>query len=396
MPQEGGRHPLRHRLILDLRPPSDFHAFHLARSYQIEVCSLGSRYSYLPTREQPFLVIANVSERLTVLDAMKDYSAAQIVFLCYSQDLWRKIDGPVTEAGIFFEKAKDRGLLRSWSTPQSRLLSSDDVPTLLFQPSNAVKRLVMQIENSHTGTAQRRVLDLGCGAARDLIWILHRYRETQAKPGLARTIWRAVGLDNWKATLTRARKEMRELGLRHSEDAMQPACEALVWANCSDAGPIVPLAGTGKGKAIADDTSVAGEVESLRIIRGLGLTMDAADPLPEHLRYDLIICVRFYPLPTLSRLASLVKMNGYVLISHFVSLEEDDKEAVSQRQPSAIIDYDSPPHERRMRPGQIEELVQTWNASGTEHWVIHEDTFEPIEDGRIVRSVALRKGMPPS
>ncbi len=70
------------RLVLDLRPDAAFHREHLVQSYHIApVSELKSRYSYLPPRNVPFLVLADALQRDDVIEAFATISSARIVLL---------------------------------------------------------------------------------------------------------------------------------------------------------------------------------------------------------------------------------------------------------------------------------------------------------------------------
>ncbi|CBQ72254.1 conserved hypothetical protein [Sporisorium reilianum SRZ2] len=383
------------RLVLDLRPASAFHQAHLFASYHISpISELKSRYSYLPPRNVPFLVLADHAQHDEAAEAFSSIPSARLTFLAQQDSAAVPTSsGSIVSHQRFFRCAHRSGLLRTSQSHQHRIesqagASRDDVPQLLFRPSNAVRRTVTALEADPKANGPLNVLDMGCGAARDLAWILHGSRTRSAS-----STWTGVGVDNWKAALYRAELLMHDLYLSSDSQSI-PRCDKLLWAKCSDDGFLEPLAGTGKGKSIQ---RAADHPELWRTCHQLGLAplLPAANATnsQEAVKFDLILCIRFHPRALLSRLSHVVRAGGIVLLSHFVTLSDAQRIAASQAHPEAVIDYDSPPHPGRIQPGEIEDLVQTWNRSeiAGHRWIIDTDVLEPIEDGRIIRSVALRK-----
>lgn len=396
------------RLVLDLRPDAAFHREHLVQSYHIApVSELKSRYSYLPPRNVPFLVLADALQRDDVIEAFATISSARIVLL---GDERVHDQGAAPPGGVrlcsstaFFDSARQLGVVRSSTDHQQRIAADDkqDVPTLLFRPSNAVSRTVLQLEATpQVDLSPRRVLDLGCGAARDLAWILHGSR-TRSAAASSRVAWTGVAIDNWKAALRRAEQLMDDLHLDPSASQPQPstqsspACEKLLWAKCTDTGELEPLVGTGKGRSIrsaAEDADLWNEYVQVGL-EPLLPSVKELDKDSPHAQFDLILCVRFHPRALLPRLDRLVRSGGVILLSHFVTLSDAERDAAARAHPHATLDYDSPPHEGRIQPGEAEALVDAWNRSpdSLHTWTVADSVLEPIEDGRIIKSVALCK-----
>ncbi|SNX82821.1 uncharacterized protein MEPE_01527 [Melanopsichium pennsylvanicum] len=388
------------RLVLDVRLASAFHQAHLANSYHISpISQLKSRYSYLPPRNVPFLVLAEYDQYEQVVHAFSSSPSARLIFL---SDTTQQVydDGKpahIVVSKSFFESAKQLGYLRSSQSHEQRIAicsqntNNDDVPTLLFRPSNAVRTTVLLLETQSRSLDTLRVLDLGCGAARDLAWILHGSRSRTSS-----CTWTGVGIDNWKAVLTRAQQLMDDLFLNqiHKDVPRGPRCEKLLWAKCSDTGLLEPLVGTGKGKPIQpqDVAKLWSEFEEIGL-RPLLSTNKAIETVDEEQKFDLILSIRFHPRALLPQVSRLVRVGGIVLLSHFVTLSEVERARAIEAHPEGIVNYDSPPHQGRIQPGEIEGLVEAFNLSIEQGftWIIHSDVLELIEDGRIIRSVALRK-----
>jgi len=185
-----------------------------------------------------------------------------------------------------------------------------------------------------------------------------------------------------------------------------PHCEKLVWAKCSDDGFLEPLVGSGKGRSLLTVNSSSTSVEDTSLWQecshlGLGpLLPPAAASLAsglngddEEAKFDLILCIRFHPRALLPRLAHLVRKGGVILLSHFATLSDAERERAIKWHPTATVDYDSPPHEGRIQPGEVENLIRLYNQAVEPgcRWTIADAVLEPIEDGRIIKSVALRK-----
>lgn len=384
------------RLVLDLRPDAFFHQAHLTNSYQIfPIAELKSRYSYLPPRNVPFLVIADHEQRKKVAEAFSSSPSARLLYLSEATTADLSEQGDVVDQEAFIGSAQRLGLVRASKSHQDRITAPgvEDAPRLLFRPSPAVRRTVLKLESSCNASQSLRVLDLGCGAARDLAWILHGSR---TRPGAPR--WTGIGVDNWRAALNRAGLLMEDLYLDEPYGSDTPRCEAMLWAKCSDAGHLEPLTGSGKGKPILSPSDDA-ELWQRYVALGLRPILPPAASSPKEKDsmqgqgFDLILSVRFHPRSLLPRLSPLVRTGGIVLLSHFVTLSPAERSEAAEAHPQATLDYDSPPHVGRIQPGEVQSLVETWNETVEEgcRWIIAEEILEPIEDGRIIKSVALRK-----
>ncbi len=175
-------------------------------------------------------------------------------------------------------------------------------------------------------------------------------------------------------------------------------------AKCSDDGFLELLVGTGKGKTIqprgistvsSEDTQIWDEYVNLGLAPLLPTHGAPPPSYSDHgeTRFDLVLSVRFHPRSLLPRLCQVVRPGGVILLSHFVTLSESERTEALQQSPWANCDYDSPPHEGRIQPGEVESLMQLWNSSDEPgfEWTILENRLEPIEDGRVIRSVAFQK-----
>ncbi|EPQ32224.1 uncharacterized protein PFL1_00421 [Pseudozyma flocculosa PF-1] len=347
------------RLVLDLRQTDRFAAAHIAHATHIyPLHHIKARYSCLPPRTVPFLVIADVRDRIEVQQALSGCNVRRLI-----------------ESDLFKQGASDNG--------------KQDLS----------------------------LLDLGCGAGRDMAWVLYgsqRERTADAagsRPGPPPRRWRGVGLDNWKAVLNRTALLMEDLNLRgDGVDLLRGRCDALVWAKCTDEGSLEPLVGTGKGKTFALPAADEEQAAAWAAFEGAGLSRlssqhpPAAPDDPGDGFYDLILSIRFYPSTLLGRLRSLVRPGGAILVSHFtvVTAEERSQLEAEVVSGSVVVDYDSPSVEGRLGPRDAEALAIRWNqeeeaARGADgnrvrcRWRVQQNLLEPIEDGRIVRSVVLQR-----
>lgn len=376
------------RLVLDLRPTPSFAHAHIAHSTHVfPLHKLKDRYSSLPPRTVPFLVLAQVDQADQVLEAFKASEAARVLFLDAGESTEQRTDALTCQGTEFFRLVDEHHLLRHCNDDSisTRIDSHDDWPHLLFRPSPAVQRL-MESSISHNRTEQARILDLGCGAGRDLAWILY-----QARRRLLNSTWSGVGLDNWKAALSRASILLRDLDLLHSDK--HGSCEQLVWAKCTDDGFLEPLVGTGKGKAVPFPPASEDEKHAVAMFDQANLSCLSAASKETGTgsdTYDLVLSIRFYPRKLMPRLGKIVKPGGRILISHFTVVTADERDRLSQDDGRLVIDYDSPAVEGRLEPGEAEDLVALWSAQGQD-WTVADHQLEPIEDGRVIRSVVLKR-----
>ncbi|PWN47957.1 hypothetical protein IE53DRAFT_320287 [Violaceomyces palustris] len=420
------------KLVLDLRPLASFSEIHLAHSNHIDTFDqLARRYSSLPPKNLPYLIIASRCQARLVLGKFSSNPLVKFVFLSeqdHDEDQDEAIDGltcsnPSTSyhtvycsSSEFFSQAESLDLTRSCrksgagqTSVKARFSDPEDVPHLLFRPSKAVERLLdrLELEGSLLPkskdvqaplTRMRSFLDVGCGAGRDTAYILDRSRRGKEPITATSVIWRGTAMDSWKAALDRAELLLRDLDLLVGGSGevdggvgggdQAPACEGLVWAKVDDIGALQALEGKGRGKAIL------GAPPEDAIIRSRNLDF-ISNHLPETRRnphsYDLVIMVRFFPRQMMRHLPILVKKGrgSMVMISHFVNATPGER--TSQEEAGIIFDYDSPPVEGRIQAGEMEEIVRLWNEDEEPKWKIAEDLVEAIEDGRAVRSLVLAR-----
>lgn len=345
------------RLCLDLRGGDAFRAGHLAHAVHIErVGGLKARFSTLPARNTPFLVVCEAED------------LAQVAALFVPPERWAvtvlgvdAIEVPPCAHPCFVLPTHE---LEAWARSvqlwrtESERGRHDDAPHLLFSPAPVVARALDAWNAPHDAA----ILDVGCGAGRDVTFLLTEARSRHAP-------WRATLLDRWKAALQRAAILLDDNGLLGKAEKDMRGLEG----PAPDAGPvaeaILPLTILDDGRIQHDTTTVPW----------------SSLPLP-HPAYDLILLIRFWHRPFLEALPARTVPGTLVVLSHFVHAPHN---VDAEHGGTFLETYDSPPPPARIHPGDIESLLSLWNESGT--WTLVQNRIEPIEDGRPVQSVLAQR-----
>lgn len=317
---------------LDLRSATEFGCGHVAHAVHIDgLEALRSRFSTLPAPGVEFVVVCGSD-------------AHQVANIFQPPARWRiaEIVGVVDEAEHAAGSAVSphpvrhltRAAFQAWADEHGGLRSGtdrspDDEPHLLFDPAPIIARTTAYLDRSNIS-----ILDVGCGAGRDLTYMLTQAR-AQGK------VWRATALDRWRAALERAQQLFDDNGLLHSH------CDGIVCAKVSDDG-----------------------------------TLTAELPRSA---YDVIIMVRFWHVAFLKRLPQILAPEGILVLSHFCHEPHRAGRVVSP----VRAEYDSPPVDARMQPGDLERLLEHWNGQGA--FCVVDSRIEPIEDGRPVHSVVIQR-----
>lgn len=367
------------RRCLDLRGTAAFCAGHLQRAVSVPgLEALKSRFSTLPPRDVPFLVVCEAkdapairrvfvpSERWDIIGVMGLDSDADDATppdprsprsppddpdASASADPWPVVQIPYETWRAW---AVDAGI---WADSTTR-----DVPQLLFQPAAVVQRAVEHWLSTMATAAPLTLLDLGCGAGRDLTYALMHARQLGV-------VWRGTGVDRWRAALKRAALLAQDLGLT-TAGAAQPACEAWVPSYITDHGAVRPMD--------ADPTATTAPPD-------LPVRTWAEQWLP-HRQFDAVWVVRFWPRGLLPHLPELVAPGGLVVLSHFVQAPWPENIASG----AVTTDYASPPSDARVQPHEMTRLCEQWTRDYGP-WQVLEHTIEPIEDERPVESLILRR-----
>lgn len=344
------------RLCLDLRGADAFLAGHLAHAVHVErVAGLRARFSTLPARNTPFLVVCEAEDLV------------QVAALFVPPERWKvtvlgvdAIEVPPCAHPCFalptHELETWARSMQLWRTESERQCH-DDAPHLLFSPAPVVARALDAWKAPHDAT----ILDVGCGAGRDVTFLLTEARSRDAP-------WRATLLDRWKAALQRAAILLDDNRLLGQAEKEMRGLEG----PAPDAGPfaeaILPFTILDDGR-IQHDTAVPW-----------------SSLLLPHSAYDLILLIRFWHRPFLEALPARTAPGTLVVLSHFV---HEPQNVDAEHCGTFLGTYDSPPPPARIQPGDIESLLSLWNESGT--WIVVQNRIEPIEDQRPVQSVLAQR-----
>lgn len=305
------------------------------------LAALKPRFSTLPRRGVAFLVVCDAEELAQVAHAFlprERWAIVGIVGVAASDavpdDALPDAPHPCTTLS--------HAAFQGWAEAHG-VWSRDAAPHLLFSPAPVVARVLGLWDDAPQHAA---ILDVGCGAGRDVVYLLVAGRRRQAA-------WRATLLDRWRAALRRA-----ELLL---------ADHALLQGPGAYAEALLPTAVLNTGALQLDGCTTAWQ--------------DA--PLP-CATYDLILLIRFWPRPLLDALPSRTALGTLVVLSHFVHAPP------KLGLPGACAaSYATPPPAARIQPGEVDALVSRWNVH--QRWEFVDNRVEPIEDGRPVQSVVLRR-----
>ena len=451
------RLPPQSRLILDLRSHRAFARQHLKHSTHILASSptsssltgvqaLDKRFSTsLPPRHVPFLLVCH---RRDVQKLRENFGGGRWNLLglvvCSDDDEQETDDDAGTRA--FWDLARELNLVTSSSpssssaTLQERLCSKEDRPLLLGQPAPAVIRAA-NLFQEHPTAAQLRVLDLGCGAGRDIAWLAyeHSHLHSALRSSAEQHIrWLVSGIDNLRPALERAQILMQDFGLMApSSDQtsnVQEAfgqCEHLLWAEGTRDGKLSALSGPGRGpkkntakldaspvgpstssgkqpSAIPLDhswhqsshESLLERFESLRAFAAQCLPPSNPSPTrSDASTFDLLILVRFLPRQLLLCLPAFSHVGTHVVISHFFHADTNIGEQLPPTLGKVRWDFENPPKEARLKEGDVQGLRDVWSSfpadgqdlSTLQEWDIVQQVIEPIEDGRPVQSTILRR-----
>ena len=191
------------------------------------------------------------------------------------------------------------------------------------------------------------ILDMGCGAGRDVTYLLVEGCRRSAA-------WRATAVDRWRAALDRAALLLRDNNLTEGPGAHADA--------------LLPM-------SVLDDGQV--QLDGRRFAF-------ADAPLP-HAAYALILLIRFWHKPLLEALPVRTAPGTRVVLSHFVHAPEQ----IDVPHTATFAAYDSPPPSARIQPGDVDTLLAQWNER--QSWHIIDNRIEPVEDGRPVQSVVLQR-----
>ncbi|OZJ06457.1 hypothetical protein BZG36_00615 [Bifiguratus adelaidae] len=317
--------PSRH-LCLDLRSTTEHASRCITPSTNIPSTELHLRWSELPPKQTPFAILLSRHET-DALDAIQSRHW-QVPWILYAED------------DTIWTEAARQGRLQEGSSPLDPTLPPR--PWLLFQPSAYLSRHIQRIESASTGTWWK-CLDIGCGAGRDLAWLLARNHHQSR--------WRVTGMDNWTGSIQRTHQIVWGMHLESFVDGIVKARVRVdgTWHHTTT------RQGTTEFFCNADIFSDANE---------------GAD------RFQLVMMIRFMSRPLLKDLPLLLVPGGYLLISHFLHVEGHV--------------YETPKEEDRVKPGELAQTYRDYEWNGIK-MVILDDVVEHTEDGRPLNSILCQR-----
>jgi SAM-dependent methyltransferase len=364
--------------ILDLRKVSQNGRIESSLCIEEGLQGLKERFSWLPPRikkqdGQERNVNYAAGKRLIVfcnLDGLQEVNAAL--------DGW-DVAGFITENDTsFWKEASESGLLKKDTECKC-------VPDLLFEPSELARVIVKKFSRSQedTETSPVTLLDLGCGAGRDLAWIARN----------ASTGWRLAGIDNLYSIVRRARLLVKDMKLAAELDSEEirsesnrSSIESIIWAQVSSEGSLQALRHATEGSTANHGIPILSRNEHESVHQSL--VAFAMDHLP-HRTFDILFLVRFFPIALLYHLPALSHVGGWIAISHFTTVTDLDEQEAGRIVNSEQVNrtYPGPPIGKRFELEHIASLLEIWEKSTGTNWTIVHHHIIPCEDGRPLRNV---------
>lgn len=368
------------QLCLDLRDHEQFSNGHISHAVCIEgLDALRTRFSTLPARHVPFLIVCNAScathvrnafvppERWAIIGILGVYKHEHVSTSSISGEetflngeLQHLVDLPHPLAFITLDQLAIAATAAHIWTP----MGTKDLPDLLFSPAPVIARVVQHCVDA-SETEPIALLDLGCGAGRDVTYALVHAQRTSTRA------WHATCVDRWRAALDRAAQLLQDHALWDpSPSSEKCACNAMAVADITDDGFVRALGSRGTNPSDA-----------------MPLDTWAAAHLP-HSHYDIVWLIRFWPRACLRNLPRIVAEHGLIVLSHFV--HEPDANIPRRNLSALSTTYDSPPVAARIQPGEISALLKHWQSAYGAASEVLDECVEPVEDGRPVHSLVVR------
>jgi SAM-dependent methyltransferase len=228
----------------------------------------------------------------------------------------------------FWEYASDLGILGTGIQGRE----------LLFRPSPVLGAWITWIEEDRAdhGRLQGNVLDVGCGSGRDMGFLVSREYE-----------WYVTGVDNWAKAVERAEVMVKSINPERFRGILNAQVEEI-------SGTMLSSLSCQKGFSLSDKDTIEEMYEK---------------------RFALVLVIRFFPREFFRHVHGLVDLGGYLIFSHFTDPPTGEK------------DYESPPREKRVGVGEVEELLK----EGYDGWEILQGAYSRSEDGRTLWDVVARK-----
>ncbi|KAF7730302.1 hypothetical protein EC973_002546 [Apophysomyces ossiformis] len=328
-------------LCLDLRAITEYHARHFVPSTNIPWSQLRQRCAELPPKRLPFAVVEPLGHRGCASWLIDQ--GWQCPWIFWEGDCSSSFWAEACAAG-WAEEAPEKTMTQPQQRPQR--------PWLLFSPCPFLEANMDRIEQDLAGRNDLRCLDIGCGSGRDTAWILSR-----ARP------WTITALDSLRGAVERTEALTAHLGSRDRLKVVQ----AKIMAN----GAWKDIKHVPSGEEEKEGKAGTGldrlEQKRQRFSPGVSTTEFFGAE-----QFDLVLTIRFLVRSLLPQLPQLLRVGGYLVISHFV---ED-----------GVHTYDQPRKDHRLALGELRKLYESM-----ENMQVLVDVIEEIEDGRPVNSVVIKR-----
>lgn len=376
-----GRSSAERRIgVLDLRKSSKLNdqngCIESALCIEEGLVGLKERFSWLPPR---------IKKQDGQVQDRKHFSGKRLIVLC---DVDEMQEGRATLDGwdiagfitgndtAFWQEASEKGLIKADTDYKQ-------IPDLLFEPSQLARIVTEKFQRSEdkTENSPATLLDLGCGAGRDLAWIA---RNTSSK-------WRLTGIDNLYSIVRRARLLVKDMQLDIKESqSNRSAIESIVWAQVSSEGSLQALKHNTEGSTANHGTPILAYKKDENVHQHLASF--AKEHLP-HNTFDILLLVRFFPTVLLHHLPALSHVGSWIAISHFTSITDADEGEVGRIINSEQVHriYPGPPIEKRFELEHITDLLESWKKGSDTRWSVIYHHILPCEDGRPLRNVIFRR-----
>ncbi|KAJ1916313.1 hypothetical protein H4219_003841 [Mycoemilia scoparia] len=398
--------------IIDLRSISDYKKAHLTMSMSFPWVVKDEQdedrfFEFPPKNTSITLVLDEYSDNVTKVARRiggRRWPVKQVI-------IWNiKNDGSLTEGGSVSQKYQRlidaKGLIFSNDNNCPSGQNGEKEPVVMMcQPANFMSSTIDSIESEllllslskpsepirpDTLTVKSTVcrywkaLDIGCGSGRDIAFLALRGLQNNndgTAPNSAGYCWDITGLDNLSSCVKRCNSYAQRLGVSTRMRAIQTSA-----------------------------INIEPPQQHSQKVNTHGNTYNTQpSPIPQHPHpqkekeegfllencpnfYDLVTIIRFLCRPEFEKIDRCIKPGGFIMISTFVDLEPDERNAgaINAKQPDGKIEAKKPasPHLRLKQ----NELKSWW--CGVKGYKVFSDIIENTEDGRPLNSFLAQKPAP--
>jgi SAM-dependent methyltransferase len=316
------------RHCLDLRSAEAYSEAHLVPSTSIPLDTLESRFSQLPPKNAGNSFLV-VTHKQALLH---DLPVGELL----TARGWR-VDGVIELPQVSMEET---AIEKFWEYTGTMGVfgSGKEGAELLFKPSPVLGAWIDWIEEDiavhNPPLLACSALDFGCGSGRDMGFLVAREFP-----------WSVNGLDSWEKALERAEIMVKSIN--------PSLLNRLIHAKIDDeSGVITPLS-----------TVAQNNLKHLY-----------------HYPADLILIIRFFPRHLFGQIYEFLRPGGYLIFSHFTDPQ------------SGMKDYDSPPRDKRVQPGEVEDMLVNADIGWAHRWEIMQAAYSSSEDGRPMWDIVAKLG----